>query len=117
MQSFRKFIRGLEDILVDAVRQAELQEWHHLPTESEQFQHYLRLCTWAEEVAGRRARYDAIKAAGRESRATKTAWFESQADRLGGHAPTVHPSIGSPDDTDAAWRALGQGGHREDDSC
>ena len=62
MLTHRTFLSGLFDMLQESVREAENLGWHHGDDETPQFQHYLRLLSWLEEVYQRMVRYDFVKA-------------------------------------------------------
>jgi len=116
LKSFSEFIHELEELLHDTVLQAENQQWHHLPVESPEFQHYLRLMTWLEEVVERRRRYDYIKG----GRPTRRSWRELQAwrtetDRLGRHPVQLQSDLGGDGQPNIAGGALSEGGHGTDD--
>ncbi len=117
MRTFSAFIHELEEELFDMVRVVEGLGWHHLPTESPEFLHYLRLLTWVEEVAARRQRYDYIKG----GRQTRRSWRELQAfckesNRVGGHPVLNNPDERSSGQPDALGRAVSEGGYGEDDT-
>ena len=44
------FLRELERDLIEALRKAENQGWHHEARSSERFQTYLRIGTWCSNV-------------------------------------------------------------------
>ena len=71
MQSYRRFLIGLGESLLDAVREAENLEWHHASASSEQFTHYNRMVGWLQLVGERLLAYDAHKA--------RTAWRKLRA--------------------------------------
>ena len=48
-----ELLRGLIHDLVEALRSAENEEWHHAPKASERFQTYLRLGTWCSYISRR----------------------------------------------------------------
>ena len=116
MRSYSTFIRKLEDEMVEAVRQVENLEWHHLPERTDEYQHYVRLLTWATEVSERRVRFDYIKAgrATRRSQREVNAWV-AEANRVGGHPAELHAGGRSAVDTDPSGGALGQGRHGNHD--
>ena len=57
MLKYRTFLMELGEDLLEAIRECENWEFHHAPPESVEWQHYLRLATWMEEVAARLAHY------------------------------------------------------------
>ncbi len=116
MLTFRAFLQGLEDLLDQSVLEAENNEWHHLPVESPQFQHYLRLMTWLEELIERGRHFDNIKA----GKQTRRSWRELQAwaaerDRLGRHALHLHSGERSSGHQDALGGAERPSGYGNDD--
>ncbi len=124
MLAFRAFLRGLEEVLEQSVVEAENCQWHHLPVESPQFQHYLRLMTWLEEVIDRGKHFDNIKA----GKQTRRSWRELQAwsaerDRLGRHDIQLHAGERSPGHQDALGGVECEGGYgdydldKDDNSC
>ena len=88
MRSYRSFIHDMAEQLVAAVADAENQGWHHQGEGTPLFQHYLRLCTWADELTTRRAWYDYIKA-------RRPAWVQEAFPELA--APTGGRMVRSPD--------------------
>ena len=58
MRSHRSFLQRLGEDLLEALRLAENQQWHHLPAVDERYQCYLRIGTQLEEVTRRVIRYD-----------------------------------------------------------
>ena len=117
MKSFRVFIHELEELVVDCLRQSENMGWHHLPEDTVEFQHYLRLGTWAVELTQRRIRFDYIH----EGKATRSsarqlqAWAASR-DSMVGHNYRLHLGSGGAEHPDPTGRTLGESGHGDDDS-
>ncbi len=113
MRPFRSYLHEMEDLLQECVRQAEAQEWHHLPVESPEFQHYLRLCTFAQEATERRQRFESIK----EGRFTRRAWRQfaaraEEAHRLERYPNRPHLDVGVADsDNVVGGDRSSQGGH------
>ena len=58
MKSYRRFLMDLHEELVRAILEAEDQEWHHWGELTVEFQHYVRLNTWAKELSERRQHLD-----------------------------------------------------------
>ena len=54
IKPYRIFLLELLDQLQEAIREAENQQWHHETfANTLEFQHYLRLVTWTDEVNSR----------------------------------------------------------------
>ena len=81
MESYRTFLKGLLDGLVDAIQEAENLGWHHEQSGSPmwEYTHYLRLKTWCEEVDDRLKYYDYAK--GSNHQRVWTSW-KSTGDSL-----------------------------------
>ena len=75
MQSYRSFLMKIGTELLDAVREAENLEWHHLDKNRAEWLHYVRLGTWLAQVAERLGYYDDIKA---KNRPPERKWTPAQ---------------------------------------
>ena len=62
MKSYRSFLISLGSEMLEALRECENLEYHHKGEATPEFQHYLRLATWLDELATRLAYYDDVKA-------------------------------------------------------
>ncbi len=61
MRSYRNFLWSLGSDLLEAIRVAENEDWHHLPLDDERFKCYNRLATWLIEIDERARHYVTIK--------------------------------------------------------
>ena len=61
LRNYRRFLIHLEETLVEGLREAENAEWHHNKT-GPLHNHYMRLCTWLDEVHDRIEHYDNTQA-------------------------------------------------------
>jgi len=61
MRSYRNFLWNLGDQLMEAIRQAEEEEWHHLDLDDARYLCYNRLVTWMVEVGERAQHYVNVK--------------------------------------------------------
>ena len=61
MKPYRRFLSELGHELLEAVREAENESWHHEPEGSKYFQDYIRLCGWLQVVGERLLHYDNSK--------------------------------------------------------
>ena len=77
MQGYRKWLQTTAEDLLESIGAAENVGWHHAAPGTLEFQTYLRMATWLDELAERMVRYDhtrkaraglAAKAADREAR-------------------------------------------------
>ena len=50
MKTYRSFLIGLLDELVEAIRICETREFHHFTGDTEEWKVYNRLCGWANEI-------------------------------------------------------------------
>ena len=72
---YGRFLQELHELLVEGIRVAENEGWHHAAEGSEVYQHRLRLGTWLSTLEERIARYGdsrkkvqaRIRSAGRRS--------------------------------------------------
>ena len=61
MMRYKRFLEVLLNELVEAIRECENVEWHHMPPTLVEWQHYNRLCQWATTVHGRLSHYATVK--------------------------------------------------------
>ena len=78
------FLRSLLDELETAVAELENLEFHHAPLGSAEFQHYLRVWTWCDEVTARMERFGNTK--------KQKAWQQLNAARPEARHPLADPT-------------------------
>ena len=61
LRPYGVFLRQLLDELQSALAELENLEFHHEAEGSAEFQHYLRVATWTDEVTERVRHYDSAK--------------------------------------------------------
>ena len=61
MKSYKRFLEGLLDQLVEAIRDCENREFHHMELTTAEWRDYNRLCGWATEVHERMSHYAKAK--------------------------------------------------------
>ena len=76
--NFRRSLDTLEEVLVEAIREAEQLEMHHQPEGSLEWHHYLRLLTAVDWVSQRRTAYDNAKSRATQVRGAQ--WYSTQDD-------------------------------------
>ncbi len=76
MDSYRTYLQAQGEELLEAIRQCEMEGWHHSSAESAHFQHYLRLGTWLATVVQRMVWYDNT-GANREKRQREASYLRS----------------------------------------
>ena len=95
MKSYQRFLYESHEQLVEAIAEAENNEWHHKGPGSPEYGHYLRLNTWEAEVMERMVHYAAAK--------TRSAWKRFRRDQppgtqegnvLGRHDHRLEPGVG-----------------------
>ena len=58
MKSYEKWIKKTQEEVQEAIREAELADWHHYPEGSYGATIYTRLLTWEAALAERRERIE-----------------------------------------------------------
>ncbi len=114
IRPYAVFLRALQDELLDALADLENLGFHHMDEGSAEFQHFLRIATWCDEVNTRMWMYDSGK--------ERKLWNKVQA--IPGAAPPsalVDPEtkqyLGGGH-TNGDRPRLNDGGHQEgNDSC
>ena len=92
VRPYAVFLKDLHEELQQAVADLENLGFHHSRPETSEFQHYLRVCTWADEVALRRYRFGTAKAKKQQFRALP--FGPTPPEALAGQADQRHLDAG-----------------------
>ena len=63
IKTYRRYLKGLRDELVEAIAECENMGFHHMAADTPEWKHFNRICGWAAELHERCEWYDNTQAA------------------------------------------------------